>query len=126
LGVAGVELQNVLDGVVALNVQREGLSAEEPGNILRARGGGEGARVLVDTVRLQVSSKGSEVEMASLSVGARGGNVVNVGEDGVEEGGGVTKLGQFEDKANNSNGIVYSIISIGTLWDKVLLAHMQV
>jgi hypothetical protein len=112
LGVAGVELQNVLDSVVALNVQREGLSAEEPGNILGARRSGERAGVLVDTVRLQVGSQGSEIEVASLGVGARGSNVVNVGEDGVEEGGGLTELRQLEDKANNSNGIVYSTISI--------------
>lgn len=112
LGVAGVELQNVLDSVVALDVQREGFSAEEPGNILRARRSGERAGVLVNTVRLQVSSQGSEIEVASLGVGAGSGNVVNVGEDGVEEGGGITELRQFEDKANNSNGIVYSSISI--------------
>lgn len=41
----------MLDGVVALDVQRERLSAEEPDNILRARRSGEGACVLVDTVR---------------------------------------------------------------------------
>jgi hypothetical protein len=118
LGVAGVELQNVLDSVVALDVQREGFSAEEPGNILRAGRSGERAGVLVDTVRLQVSSQGSEIEVASHGVGAGSGNVVNVGEDGVEDGGGITELRQFEDKANNSNGIVYSSISIlGTYCD---------
>lgn len=58
-----------------------------------------------------MSSQSSEIKVASLGIGARSGNVVNVGEDGVEEGSRVTELGQFEDKANNSNGIVYSSIS---------------
>lgn len=117
----------MLDGVVTLDVQRERLSAEEPGNILRARRSGEGAGVLVDTVRIQVSSQGSEIEMVSLGVGARSGNVVNVGEDGVEEGGRITELGQFKDKTNNSNGFVYSIISIiGALRDRLIPAYRQV
>lgn len=96
----------MLDSVVALDIQRQGLGAKEPGNILRARGGSEGAGVLVDAVRVQVSRQGSEVEVVGLGVGTRSGNVVNVSEDRVEERSGVTELGQLEDEANNSNGIV--------------------
>lgn len=114
----------MLDGVVALDVQRERLSAKVPDNILRARGCGEGAGVLVDTVRLQVSSQGSEIEMASLSVGAGSRNVVNVGEDGVEEGGRITELGQLKDKANNSNGIGYSILVLLVRYGIDLYLHI--
>jgi hypothetical protein len=117
----------VLDGVVALHIQRQGLGAEEPGNILRARGSGKGAGVLVDTVRVQVSSQGSEVEVAGLGVGARSGNVINVGENGVEETGGVAELGQFEDEGNNSNGTGYWIISISYVTETyILLDEAQV
>ena len=74
-----------------------------------------------------MNSQGSEIEMASLGVGARSGNVVNVGEDGVEEGARITELGQFKDKTNNSNGFVYLIISIvGALRDSLIPAYMQV
>jgi hypothetical protein len=96
----------VLDSIVALDIQRQGLGAEELGNILRARGSSEGAGVLVDAVRVQVSHQGSEVEVIGLGVGTRSGNVVNVGEDRVEERSGVAEMGQLEDEANHSNGLV--------------------
>lgn len=41
---------------------------------------------LVDAVGVEVSSQGSEGQVASLGVSARSGNVIDVGEDGIEEG----------------------------------------
>lgn len=111
----------MLDSVVALDIQRQGLGAKEPGNILRARGGSEGAGVLVDAVRVQVSRQGSEVEVVGPSVGTRSGNVVNVSEDRVEERSGVTELGQLEDEANNGNGFVCFIVSILHVNEKFIL-----
>jgi hypothetical protein len=103
LGVAGVELEHMLDGVVALDVQGQRLGADEPSNILGARRSGEGARVLVDTVTVQVLSDASEVKAISHGVSAGGGNVTNVSEDRVEERSGVTELGQLEEESNDSN-----------------------
>lgn len=93
----------MLDGVVALDVQGQGLGADEPSNALGARRSGEGASVLVDTVAVQVLSDTSEVEAISHGVGAGGGNVINVSEDRVEERSRVTELGQLEEEGNDSN-----------------------
>ena len=53
-----------------------------------------------------MSHQGSEIEVIGLGVGTRSGNVVNVGEDRVEERSGVAEIGQLEDEANNSKGLV--------------------
>lgn len=94
----------MLDGVVALNVQRQGLGAEVPGHALRAGRSSERAVVLINTVGVQVPGECSEIELAGLSVGTRSGNVVNVGKDRVKQGGGVTELGELEDEANDGDG----------------------
>lgn len=93
----------MLNSIVALDIQGKGLCAEEPLDVLRAGRGGERAGVLVDTVGVQVSSQGREVQVAGLSEGARGGNIIDVGENGIEERGGVTELGELENKADNGN-----------------------
>jgi hypothetical protein len=103
LSVTGVVLQNVLNGIVALDVQRQRLSAEEPSDTLGAGRGGKGARVLVDTVGVQVASQGREVQVVGHGKSAGGGNVIDVSEDRVEKRSGVTELGQLEDKSNNGN-----------------------
>lgn len=94
----------MLDGVVALDVQGEGLSAEEPGNALGAGRGGQGAAVLVDAVGVQVLGQAREVQSIGSGVGARGGDVIDVSEDSVEEGERVAELGQLEDEADNGDG----------------------
>jgi hypothetical protein len=103
LSVTGVVLQNVLNGIVALDVQRQRLSAEEPSDTLGAGRGGKGTRVLVDTVGVQVASQGREVQVVGHGKSAGGGNVIDVSEDRVEKRSGVTELGQLEDKSNNGN-----------------------
>ena len=92
LGVTGVELQDVLNSVVALHIQRQGLGAQIPGNTLRARGGGESAVVVVDAVGVEVSSQTREVKGTGLGVSTGSGNIVDMSEDGVEQRSGVTKL----------------------------------
>lgn len=104
MGVASVELKNLLHSVVALDIQGQGLGAEEPGDALRARRSGERAIVLVDAVGVQVGSQGREVHVAGLGVGSRGGNVINVSEDRVKQRSGVTELRQLENEANDGNG----------------------
>jgi hypothetical protein len=74
----------MLDGVIALDIQGQGLCAEIPGNTLGAGRGGERTVVLVDAVGIQVAGEGSEVEVAGLGVGTRSGNIFNVGKDRVE------------------------------------------
>ena len=103
LGVASVELEHLLDGVEALDVQRQGLGAEEPSDALTAGRGGEGAIVLVDAVGVKVGSQTGEVKVTGLGVGTRGSNVLNVSEDRVEQRSGVAELGQLEDEANDGD-----------------------
>lgn len=102
----------MLHGVVALDVQRQRLSAEEPSDALRAGRGGERAGVLVDTVRVQVASQGREVQVVGHGVSTGAGNVIDVSEDRVEKRSRVTELGKLEDEADNGN--VASCLLLGS------------
>lgn len=94
----------MLDGVIALDIQRQRGGADVPGNILGARRSGEGASVLVDAMAVQVASDASEVQGIGLGVSAGSGNVINVGEDGVKQRSRVAELGQLEDESNDCDG----------------------
>lgn len=103
LDVPSVELEHLLDGVVALHVQRQRLGAQVPGHALSAGGSGERATVLVDPVRVQVSGQTGEVQGTGPGVGARSGDVVEVGEDRVEEREGVAELRELEEETDDGN-----------------------
>lgn len=103
LSVTSIELEDVLDSVVALHVQGKRLGAQVPGNTLRARRSGKRAVVVVDTVGVEMGSQGREIKGAGLGVSARSGNVVDVSEDRVEERSGVTELGKLKDESNDSS-----------------------
>jgi len=93
----------VLDSVVALHVQRKGLGAQIPGNTLGAGRSGKRAIVVVNAVGVEVGSQGREVKGAGLGVSTRSGNIVDMSEDRVEQGSGVTELGKLEDEADDSS-----------------------
>lgn len=103
LGIASVELEHLLDSVVALDIERQRLSGDVPGNTFSARRSGEGARVVVDTVGVEVVDQTGEAQLVSVGVGARSGNVTEVREDRVEQRERVAELRELEEKANNGN-----------------------
>lgn len=103
LGVPSVELEYLLDRVIALHVQRQRFGAQVPGHALRAGGSGQRACVLVDPVRVQVSGQTGEVQGSGRGVGARGGDVVEVGEHRVEEREGVAELRELEEEAEDGD-----------------------
>lgn len=93
----------MLDGVVALDVQGKGLRAQVPDDALGARRGGQGSSVLVDAVGVQVGSQTRKVQVVGLGESTGGGNIINVGKDGVEERSRVTELGKLENEANDGD-----------------------
>lgn len=103
LGVAGVVLEQLLDLVVVRDSQRQRLGAQVPGNILGAGRSGQGAGVFVDAVHIQVVGQTGEVHLASVGEGTGLLDVDDAVEDGVEQGNGVSELGELEEKADDGS-----------------------
>lgn len=61
LGIARVELQHALDGVVGLDVDGQRLGADDPRHALAARRRRQRPAVLVDAVRVQVVDDPREI-----------------------------------------------------------------
>jgi hypothetical protein len=104
LRIPRIILQNTLDRIIRLHINRQRLGADDPRNALAARRGGERARVLVDAVRMKVVDQPREVEGAGLREGSGLGYGVEVGEDGVEERGGVAERGELEEECYDGDG----------------------
>ena len=93
----------MLDGIVALDVQRQRLGAQVPGNTLGARWSGEGAGVLVDAVISQVLGQIGEVQRTNLGECARCSNVIYMSKDRIEQRSRIAVLGQLKEETDDSN-----------------------
>lgn len=109
LGVARVELDNVLEGAVLGGADVEGLGDDVEGDTLVARGGGEGASITVDVGAGEVAAEGREVEGTGVSLVAGVGDGADTGKDSVEnvrEGLGVGSS-NLDEETDDGQGVVY-------------------
>lgn len=96
--VAGVDEGGSRDGQL--------LGGHEPADLLRAGRGGQGARVRLEAAGEQSRDNLGHDEGASLGLGAGDGDVVDLGEDGLEHvGGGTLGVGAAANAVGKDNGL---------------------
>lgn len=103
LRIPSIVLEHILHSSILLNIDPQRLRADEPRHILAAGRGGQRAVVSVNTEFVEMMDYAGEVKGAGFGECAGRADVVEVGEDGVEEGGGVAEGGEFHQEANDGD-----------------------
>lgn len=108
LGVARVELDNVLESTVPGGADVEGLLDNVEGDALVAGRGSERASIAVDVVGVEVADEGAEVESAGGGGLPAVGDVADAGKDGLNRSADSLGVGggHLKEESNNHQGVV--------------------